>query len=305
MPSTGHTPRRVARPLACVLACAFLACGPGATEPTPHEDTGGVAGDDGTEPATVPGLLFGPFHVPDSLMSRPFSGGFRALSPDSAVAVLEAARAADVGLVVTLAGGRSAYQEPSGAFSVTRFTELLDRYADVDFGPYIQDSTLVGLMMFDEPHDPGNWDGAVVPLADIEAAAAATKQRIPGVPVGVGAPPGFLAPGAPWTSLDFAFAPYSTKHGSVGSWLPAQVQAAGDAALALLVGINVLLGNQQQPVTADQLRTWGTALLGEASTCGLLLWKWDAGYFGSPDVAAAVDSLRVVADGRPRRPCRR
>jgi len=129
-------------------------------------------------------------------------------------------------LIINMAGGRHYFQEPDGAFSPSLFEERLDRFAGFDFAPYVADGTVVGHMLFDEPHDPTNRNGEPVPFPGVEDAAAYSKRLFPTPPTGVGSPPSLLEGGAPWASLDFAFAQYPARRGVWNSgcrrkWIPA------------------------------------------------------------------------------------
>lgn len=254
-------------------------------------------------PTSGQGLLFGPFHLPESEFGATYTGAFRSLRPNNALAILEAARAADLHLIINLTGSRRRFQEPDGAFSLDRFQELLGHYRRLDFAPYVADGTIIGHMMFDEPQDPSNWNGAPIPYADIEAAAAYSKELWPAMPVGVGGPPDFLQAGAPWAALDFAFAQYTTRRGDLATWLPQQVQAAQQAQLGLVLSLNILGGNDRSPVTAAQLTDWGTQLLAEPYACALLMWKFDPTYLQDPAIAAAMADLAQLARDRPAPPC--
>ncbi len=264
------------------------------TSPTPQSEAPGFNQD----------LLFGPFHLPEAEYSNsPFTGSFAALRPDTATATLEAARKAGIRLIINLAGGRPGYQESDGAFSVSRFKERLDAYKSVDLASYVADGTILGHLMFDEPQDPSNWNGKPAPFADIEAAAAYSKELWPTLPVGVGGPASFLQGGAPWSALDFAFAQYTTQRGDVMTWLREEVAAARQAQLGLVLSINILGGNNRSPVTAAQLKEWGDLFASEPSVCGLLMWKYDPGYVQDASVAAAFAEISQIARARTVRSC--
>lgn len=227
-----------------------------------------------------------------------------ALRPDSAISRLEAARSAGISLLINLAGGRRHFQEPDGAFSLSLFMQRLGRFQAIDFQPYVADGTVIGHLLFDEPHDPSNWNGSTVPFEDIEAAAAYSKQLWPSLPAGVGSPPGFLQGGAPWISLDTAFAQYTARRGDVTAWRNTQVSTAQASGLGLALSINVLSGgNNRGRVTADQLRDWGSILASEPYICALTMWKYDSSYFNDPAIADSVTDVAQVAQSRPPHSC--
>jgi len=148
------------------------------------------------EPANC--VPFGPFHLPEGRYGLTFTGAFRALrSPQESQAFLETARAKKMRVVIHLAGSRGAHQNQDGSFSLELFTRRLEAFRGVDFAPYVQDGTVLGHMLFDEPHDPSNWHGKPVAYETIDAAAAVSKRLFPTMPVGIGSPASYLRDGAP------------------------------------------------------------------------------------------------------------
>jgi hypothetical protein len=301
-----------AAPAATALtATAATAATAGASQPatagSPIAPTAAVTAlPVGSATATVSGggILFGPFHLPDAQFGPPYTGAFASLTPETAVATLDAARAAHIRLIIQLAGSRRAYQNSDRSFSVDRFNQAVDAFKSIDFAPYVADGTLTGHMMFDEPFHASNWNGQPVPFADIEAVAAHGKQLWPTLPTGVGAPDSFLQGGAPWTSLDFGYAQYTTQRGDVKTWLTQEVGAARQSHLGLVVGINILGGNNRSNVSADQLKEWGQVLVSEPSICGVLMWKYDTGYLGDPNIASALQALAQIARTHESKACR-
>jgi hypothetical protein len=246
----------------------------------------------------VQGFAFGPFHLPDTEFGSVFTGAFRALSREDALPTLEAARKAGVHLIIHLTGGRNRHQTAAGAFSVEMFNHELDLFRDIDLTSYVADGTVVGHLLFDEPQDTSNWNGAPVPFEDIEAVAAYSKALWPTLPVGVGGPASFLEAKADWSVLDFAFSQYTTARGDIKSWIQKEASAAEHSGLGLVFSINVLGGNNRNPVTAQQLTEWGTLLAQEPHVCALLMWKYDVGYFGDPAIADALASIADIARQR-------
>ena len=249
-------------------------------------------------PATGSGIPFGPFHLPDERFGQTYTFAFRQLTPESAQATLEAARRAGIHLLINLSGARRQFQTSDGAFCLDCWKRWVEAYAGLDLAPYVADGTVIGHLMFDEPQDGNNWNGRPVPFADIEAAAAYSRQLFPGLPAGVCGPPLFLADGAPWTALDFAFAQYTTNKGDFAEWAASQAASAQSQRLGLIFSINMLHGNDRSPVTPEQLRAWGVALAGMPQTCGLLMWKYDESVFETPDMRAAMADVAKAAAGR-------
>jgi hypothetical protein len=57
-------------------------------------------------------------------------------------------------------------------------------------------------------------------------------------------------------------------------------------------------------MSASQLQTWGSALVAHSKVCGLVLARYDSGYFGRSDVKTAVAALRDKAGARAATSCR-
>jgi hypothetical protein len=247
-----------------------------------------------------PGLPFGPARLPrDEFRHPPFTATTGSFTPENATKVLDEARANGLHLLIRLARNRRRFQEDDGAFSLEKWKKEVDAFRGVDFAPYVADGTILGHYLFDEPHDPTNWNGRPMPYSDIEAAAAYSKQLWPTMPTEVGSPPTFLAGGAPWRSLDLAFAQFSARKGELEPWLRAEVDAARRQHLGLFLSLQVLSGGTARtPMSGAQLSSWGKTMAAEPDICGLFMWRYDEGYFSDPGIADAVASIAQVAAKR-------
>jgi calcineurin-like phosphoesterase family protein len=257
-----------------------------------------------------PGLPFGPFHLPDAEFRAPFSGSLRGVSSaQEALAALEAARRTGFRLVLRLARGSSRFENPDRSFNLARWKREIDRYRDIDFAPYIRDGTLLGHFIFDEPHDPTNWNGKPVAYADIAAAAAYSKELWPTMPTGIGSPPTALQQlrgTADRGALDFAFAQYGPKKGEVQQWLSREKATARRLGYGMILSMNVLDGNNRDPLTAAQVRRYGLVLAQEPTACLLTMWKYDQrdpSYFKNADMIAAMEAVARVAAARSAGSC--
>jgi len=247
-------------------------------------------------PPPPAGVPFGPWHLPAERLAAPFTGTQLGLHPEDAVPRLEAARRAGFRVFVRLALSRRRFSGPDGSFDLERWKREIDRFRGIDFAPYVSDGTLLGHFLFDEPHDPTNWNGRPVPFAVIESTAAYSKRLWPTLPTGVGSPPSFLAGGAPWGALDFAETQYRPQKGDLSGWIAREVAAARATRLGTLFSLNVLDGNGRgKPLTGAQLEQFGTVLAREPTACALLLWKYDPAYFSRDDVWAAVAAIATAA----------
>lgn len=256
------------------------------------------------------GLPFGPFHLPDSLLGQPYSSTIRgARTGDEALATLDAARRAKARIILRLARGSSRFSNPDSSFSLARWKKEVDRYRGIDLGSYVADGTLLGHLLFDEPHDPTNWNGTPVSYSDLEAAASYSKQLWPTLPTGIGSPPTALRTlrgNAPRGALDFALAQHRPKKGEVHAWRDQEVAMAKQLGYGLMLSLQALEGNSGQPLTAEQLRTFGSVLAADPYACMLAMWKWDKDdprYFKRADIRKAVNAIAVVARSNQARSC--
>lgn len=271
-------------------------------------------------PLSGVGVPFGPFHLPkEQFGTTAFSGGmYSTTSLTDLGSTLQAAQKNQVKLLINLAGGRNRFQKADGAFDLTKFKSQLDRYKNFDFTPYISDGTIIGHLLIDEPQDGSNWNGTVVPLTDIEAAAAYSKSLWPEMLTAVGSNPGFLKTAGAnfWQNLDFTSTPYTSKKGDINTWKLAQIADAKEAGLGILFSINVLDGgsgstkDKQVAVGAVDLQNWSTILLtGDTYGCGLTYWKWEktdnGAYFVQSDIASAISQVAQVAQSRARASCQK
>jgi hypothetical protein len=132
-----------------------------------------------------------------------------------------------------------------------------------------------------------------------------SKQIWPELATVVRVEPAYLArSGIDYQYLDAAWAQYVYRKGDVQDFISRNVADAQSLGLGLVVGLNILAGGQGGvPMTATEVRDWGSVLLGSSYPCAFISWKYDATYLGSPDVGAAMDALRSQAQGRASRAC--
>ena len=257
---------------------------------------------------SAPGVPFGPWRLPDSLFRAPFTATVLALRPGEAVARLDAARRAHMHVFIILERSRRNHQQADGAFDFAAWKREIVPFRGIDFGSYVADGTVLGHILIDEPHDPTNWNGAPVPYAIVDSAAAFSKSHWPTLPVGVTSPPTFLGRAA-LPSLDWSFAQYRPNKGEINSWLAAQRTAAERSGLALVLSINVLDANgHDAPLAAAELQRIGTAMAAEPGLCALTMWKYDdhdPRYFARVDVQRAVGVIAAAAGAHPARSCGR
>jgi hypothetical protein len=265
------------------------------------------------EPPSSSGVPFGPYGLPTSEMVS-FTGLIRGATPSNVLVIATAARKAGSRVILRLSGNDVA--NANGTFSLTKWKAALDRYASVNLSSYVSDGTIAGHMLVQNPHNAGAWGGQRIPYATLEEMARYSRQRWPALPTFAHAPPSWLgAKTTPWQYLDAASVMYSGSAGDAGAWVSKQASAAGQARLGLLVGMNVLNGGTSASrlagttqgkfaMSASQLQTWGSALVAHSRVCGLLMSRYDEGYFGRSDVKQAVAVVGEKARTRAATSCR-
>jgi hypothetical protein len=266
------------------------------------------------------GIPFGMYHLPETEFAPPFTSALRNGSdPADVIPVLDAARKAGIKVYLNMFVSRRHIQNPDGSFSLDRWKQRIDRFQNLGLEPYITDGTLAGNYLMDEPDSRGKWNGQSVPFADIEAAAAYSKQLWPGLTTMIRADPLFLQK-APfrWVYLDAAWAQYTNRKGAVEDYARRHAAAAKALGLGLVVGLNLLDGGdgssglegtkvKYSAMSAEEVMHYGSVLLREPGACALLLWKYDRedrAYFLRPEIRAALETVGLLAATHPASSCK-
>jgi hypothetical protein len=282
--------------------------------PPPPEPPSEPPSEPPAEPPTpTAGVPFGPYGLPTSELAS-FSGSLRSVSPDNVLATVRAARQAGARVILRMAV--SGVTAGDGTFSLTKWKAVMDRYARLDLASFVGDGTIAGHIVVQDPHNARKWGGRQISHATLDEMARYSRQLWPALPTLAHAPAEWLAGNAAaWRYLDASSVTYSGSLGDAGTWVNRQASAAGRARLGLLVGMNVLNGGTsasrlpgttsgKYAMSASQLRTWGTAMLAPSQVCGLVLSRYDSGYFGRADVKDALGDLRAKAGSRAATSCR-
>lgn len=246
-------------------------------------------------------------------------------SPDEAIQYLELARATETQIVFSLVQARN-MKNSDGTFSEALWKAEVDRFAEVDFAPYVEDGTILAHYMIDEPKTRGTWGGRVVPNSIIDELAAHSKSLWPSVPTAVRNSPTRLvdhanghqqpAPDAPmWKALDIAWIQYNAGlHGDIGTYVTTQAESAARQQLDVIVGLQALAGGDgssglipDPPFTPnfyimsyDEMMEYGSYLLEQELGCAFITFRWqrnDETYFdGQSELARAHDDLQALAE---------
>ncbi|HET6798216.1 MAG TPA: hypothetical protein VFH40_13735 [Gemmatimonadales bacterium] len=227
---------------------------------------------------------------------------------------LELARRTNTQVLLNLTASSVHFSDANG-FNMARWKQLVDRFRGLDLNSYIEDGTIVGHFLLDEPNDPTNYGGKEVTLDQIEEMARYSKEIWPTMATLIRAWPAKLK-GYPFKSLDAAWAQYASRLGPINPWMASNIADAKASGLALVMGLNLLNGGSSSSgipglragkfaMSADEIRTWGKVMLDEPYVCAFFIWKYNEQYFARPDVKAALLELNDQAKKHPRQECRR
>jgi hypothetical protein len=264
-----------------------------------------VAIDDALLAAAVSrrGIPLGHFAQPISSFGRLYNGGHQNFTPGNIVRELSAIRARG-GRVVVAFSGSPRYYLSNGYFSFEKWKARVSRFRGINISRFIQDGTIIGHYLIDEPNDPANWRGRPVPPKMLEQMARYSKQLWPRLPTIVRVEPGYLSRNHQY--LDAAWAQYLYRKGPVESFLRRNVSAARERRLGLVVGLNVLKGGKPHGtrMTAGEVKSWGSALLNSTHPCAFISWTYNRSYLSSTGVSEAMRALRRKAESRSAKSCR-
>ena len=208
--------------------------------------------------------------------------------------------------MLTLSGSQNYYVDSYGNFSFTKWKQRVDMFRSINFASYITDGTIIGHFLIDEPSDPANWNGKVIPQATVEAMAKYSKQIWPGMATIVRAESTWLAQ---WTGsyqyLDAAWAQWVYRKGDPLDYIKRNVADAQKKGLAVVAGLNILRGGDNRyPLTAAQVKTAGAALLSSTYPCAFMSWQYDSPYLSGVGIQDAMKYLRSKAQNRSFKSCR-
>jgi hypothetical protein len=289
---------------------------PGDSAAVPPSDSGVTTPPDSTTVPQVdslilsttshPGIPFGAYATKTAQMGNDFNASVRAPGPTNIVSLLTESRGKKARIVVDLISKDGDVKNADGTFSLTKWKAVVARLKAADITSFINDGTVLGVFLLDEPDDYRNWGGETIPPATIEAMAHYSKQLWPTMTTFIRAKPTYLANGPAYVHLDAAWAQYASYHGDFATWFNTQVSAAKSKRLGLMVGLNVLdggtkdsgipgSGSGKYAMSASQLRTWGSAMLSQSYPCGFLMWRYDSTYLGRADIASVTRDLAAKA----------
>ena len=294
---------RGTRAIAAVgLALTFVGCNASdrlspATEGTATQQLPELAS------ATVPaGIAFASYNLPMSLMGSIHTGTILASTPSGVLSSLAAVKARG-GRVFLRLHGDAVVRNTDNTFNLDKWKAQVARFRNINFTPYINDGTIIGHFVVDEPHFGSRWGNKVIPQSTVETMARYSKQLWPTMKTIVSAPPTwFAAVAVTYTYLDAAWAIYYAKIGNPTNWINNQTSKAKLKRLGLVASLNVLDGGNGSSgfagnypnkfsMSATELWSYGTALLAQSYVCAFAMWKYTSAYYGRADIKSAMAEL--------------
>jgi len=196
-------------------------------------------------------------------------------------------------------------------FDMAKWKNRIDRWVPYlsQLKAYVSSGTLIGNYLIDQPEWFEGTDGSgncaghdFVSGNEVEEMARYSKSKLPGIPTIVRSAPTWLkGQRSSYTYLDTAWLQYVARYGDPTTKLNAEVQAAKDRHLGLIVGLNLLKGNDGNPLSDSQITNWGNALLGSTYPCVFISWHYDSTYINAH--ATALTSLANKAANRAASSC--
>jgi hypothetical protein len=271
---------------------------------------------------TQPGIVFGSYGLTpadlNSIHTGILNGG--SITETNVVSVLAAIKAKGGRLVLKMCMGADKYvQNGDGTFSLTKWKSLVDRFRKANLKPYIDDGTLLGHFLIDEPQRTAKWGGKIISQATVEAMAQYSKSIWPTLPTLVRVVPSWLA-SAPVTyrALDAGWLQYASGKGDAATMVASETAIAKNKGLGLVTGLNILDGGNgssgvhgwtrgKWAMSASEIKNYGTALLNQPYTCGFFNWTYQyfgPTYYARSDVKSAMATLSTKAKAHARTSCR-
>jgi hypothetical protein len=267
-----------------------------------------------------PGIVFGSSGgVLNQYLNQVYTGWLNggSISPSNVLSNLSAARAKGGRVVLKLCKGKDSYvKNADGTFSLSKWKSLVSQYRDINLGPYINDGTIIGHYLIDEPHRAQRWGGKAISYSTLEEMARYSKELWPGLNTMVRVTPSWLAGASfTWKYVDAGWTQYRATQGDAADWVKQEAAVAGREGLGLVVGLNVLDGgngssNIRGPtsgkwaMSATEIRKYGSAMLSASEACAFFNWTWDDDYYSRSDIKSAMADVSALARSHARTSCR-
>lgn len=203
----------------------------------------------------------------------------------------------------------------NGVFSFNAYKACAEQYRNVDLSPYIDDGTLIGIYVIDEPNHKTRWGLANgIPMATVDDLCAIWKGMFPKAKTLVRSTPVTLSSYTNWRFLDCAWCNYSDRFGDVNAYIQHQKKVAQQLGLRIMWGLNCINGgtddrssplffNRQSGSRSDwynmgpaAIRSYGTAICSETYSEGFIPWMYDSDYMALSGMRDAWTAVRAVLD---------
>lgn len=304
--------RRIARlraPLFTLLIALTGCDNARSFDPEPPDAAGQGSAIDNPIPSTsfAGGIPFGNFGQPTSEFGSVFNGAQRNIYPQYLLRELAVIKAQGGKVALKLSYGDRFIKDDAGNFSLSKWKDRVDQFKGVDFSSYINDGTIIGHYLIDEPQDAANWNGRPIPQSTLEEMARYSKERWPTMVTIVRTWPDYLDDwSGSYRYLDAAWAQYAANRWpNADEFLRENVAKAQARGLALVVGLNLLDGSPTKgEMSASQVESYGSALLSSTYPCAFISWKYDESHLRSSGMWTAMGALRRLAQSRSARTCR-
>jgi hypothetical protein len=251
------------------------------------------------------GIPFGTWATPTEQFGPVYNGAMRVIWPEGLRAELAAIKSRGGRVILSLAGKETNYLDSKGHFSLAMWKERVNRYKGVDFSSFLEDGTIIGHYIIDEPNDPVNWGGTPVPGSMVETMAAYSKQLWPKMATVARVEPRYLGEtGGPYRYLDAAWAQYVSWKGTPDDYIRRNVADAQELGLALVTGLNITNGSPTRGnMSASLVQSAGSTLLAQSYPCAFISWTWIDDYMFRSDIKAAMANLSEKAENHAGRSC--
>jgi hypothetical protein len=275
------------------------------TSESPNDQSNAPISSASTRPSGIP---FGLSAMPVTQYGPTYTGGLMLPpSPDSLLARLATIRGAGGRVVLALAGGPLQYTNADGTFNLDLWKGRIDRYRSIDFNSSIDDGTIIGHYLIDEPNCTSCWGGQAIGQDVVEAMAQYSKSIWPTMTTIARAEATWLQGfSGQYVDLDAGWAQYVVRKGDVNTFLANNLAAAQAEGLGLIVGLNILKGGANSTsLTASEIKTFGSVLLANAYPCAFISYQWNDAFFSQAGIKSAMELLSKKANRHAVSSCRR
>jgi hypothetical protein len=256
-------------------------------------------------PVVSGALPYGLSFTPTSEWSTRWTGSMYRADPADLVTQLGRAQTAKMRIIVGLVSPAQS-KNADGTFSLARWKAQVDEFRSLSLGAYITSRTFYLHNLVDQPNCASCWGGKVIAWETLEEMAKYSKSIWPSLPTTARVAPSKLAAASfRWTYLDAGWAQYNTRRGDPRTFLANEAAQAKLEGLGLVAGLNLLDadGVNTPPMTASQIKDFGTVLAKYPSVCALVGWRHDPVYLSQSGIGQALDSVARVAKSRTAASC--